>query len=234
MRLLLVEDNELLGDGLVTALKQENYAVDWVRSGTQANNAPLNEHFDLIILDLGLPGIDGISLLKAWRVRGIQTPVLILTARDAVASKVEGLDSGGDDFMTKPFERDELMARIRSLLRRARQTQQVDSRILFGDIVLDTASHAVYYHSAPVNLARREFSLLHLLIEQPGKVFSREQLQQAMYSWDEDIASNTLEVHIHNLRKKFYPELIRTIRGIGYIAGKPVSGESPANTGTDS
>lgn len=220
MRVLLVEDNELLGDGLVTALKQENYAVDWIRSGTQAKHAPLTEHFDIVILDLGLPGMDGISLLKEWRSKKLNIPILVLTARDATESRVEGLDSGADDYLTKPFERAELMARLRSLLRRSHQAERQESTITFGDIVLDTASHAVTYKGVPANLSRREMTLLHTLIEKPGKVFTKEQLQQTLYSWEDDVSSNTLEVYIHNLRKKFYPELIRTLRGIGYVAGE--------------
>lgn len=221
MRVLLVEDNDLLGDGLQTALRQEGYAVDWVQTGTAALNAPVSETFDLIILDLGLPGIDGLSLLKAWRTRKLSTPVLILTARDSLETKVAGLDSGADDYLTKPFERAELMARLRSLLRRSHQASQADSQIRFGDITLDTATHSVTYKGEVINLAKREFALLHILIERPGRVFSKDQLQQAIYSWDDDVASNTLEVYIHNLRKKFHPQLIRTLRGIGYVADPP-------------
>lgn len=222
MRVLLVEDNELLGDGLVTALKQEGYAVDWLRSGTTALNMPFTEAFDLIILDLGLPGIDGMGLLKDWRSRKLLTPVLILTARDSLDARVEGLDGGADDFLTKPFERAELMARLRSILRRSHQVDHIDSKIVFGDITLDTASHDVTYKKQIINLSRMEFSLLYSLIEKPGKVFTRDQLQQALYSWEDDVSSNTLEVYIHNLRKKFYPELIKTMRGIGYVAERIV------------
>lgn len=218
MRVLLVEDNELLGDGLLTALRQENYAVDWLRNGNDALHAPFAEHFDIVILDLGLPGIDGLTLLREWRKKKLTVPVLILTARDAIESRVEGLDSGADDYLTKPFERAELMARLRSLLRRSHQGEQEGSTIIFGNIRLDTANHTVTYHDAPVNLSRRELALLRVLLEKPGRVLTREQLQQALYSWDDDISSNTLEVYIHNLRKKFYPELIKTLRGIGYVA----------------
>lgn len=220
MRVLLVEDNELLGDGLVTALKQEGYAVDWLRSGQVAINAPFSETFDVIILDLGLPGVDGMSLLKDWRLRNLSAPVLILTARDSLASRVDGLDCGADDFLGKPFERAELMARLRSILRRSHQVENSSSKIYFGDIVMDTASHDVTYKGQLVNISRLEFSLLHNLIEKPGKVFTRDKLQQALYSWDNDVSSNTLEVYIHNLRKKFYPDLIKTIRGIGYVVKK--------------
>ncbi len=218
MRILLVEDSELLGDGLVTALRQESYAVDWVRSGVDALNAPFIENFDAIILDLGLPGMDGLSVLKQWRSRKLKTPVLILTARDTLDAKVEGLDTGADDFIAKPFERAELMARLRSLLRRARQGEQEGSHIFYGDIVVNVSSHSVTWKSFPMNLSRREYTLLCLFLERPGKVFTREQLQQALYSWDDDIASNTVEVYVHNLRKKFYPEIVRTLRGIGYVA----------------
>jgi DNA-binding response OmpR family regulator len=220
LRILLIEDNELLGEGLVTALKQDGYAVDWLRSGLHCSNVPFSENFDLIILDLGLPGIDGMTLLRDWRSRKLLTPVLILTARDSLESRVDGLDSGADDFMNKPFERAELMARLRSLLRRSHQAEQSDSKIYYGDIVLDTSSHTVTYKNLPVNISRMEFSLLHSLLERPGKVFTRDQLQQALYSWDETTASNTLEVYIHSLRKKLFPELIRTIRGIGYVCSQ--------------
>jgi two-component system response regulator QseB len=218
MRILVAEDNELLGEALVTALKQENYAVDWVRTGPHALSAPQVEHFDAIILDLGLPGQDGLSVLKDLRAKKILTPVLILTARDSLDTKVEGLDSGADDFLTKPFERAELMARLRSLLRRQRLGDHADSQIVYGDILIDTANLLVFYHNNTVMLSRKEFALLSLLLERPGKVFTREELQQSLYSWDDDVSSNTLEVHVHNLRKKFYPELIRTLRGIGYRA----------------
>lgn len=216
MRILLAEDNEQLGDALVTALKQESYAVDWVRNGLQALSAPQVEQFDAIILDLGLPGLDGLSVLKQLRVKKILTPVLILTARDSIDVKVEGLDSGADDFLAKPFERAELMARLRSLLRRQRQGDQVTSKLVFGDITVDTANHMVFFRDDTVILSRREYALLCVLMERPGKVFTREELQQSLYSWDDDVSSNTLEVHVHNLRKKFYPELIKTLRGIGY------------------
>lgn len=230
MRILLVEDNELLGEGLVTALKQEGYAVDWLRSGTSASNVPFTESFDLVILDLGLPGVDGMTLLRDWRSRKLLTPVLILTARDSLESRVSGLDSGADDFMTKPFERAELMARLRSLLRRSRQSDQNDCQLHYGDIVLDTSSHSVLYKSHPVTISNMEFSLLHSLIERPGKVFTRDQLQQSLYSWDETTASNTLEVYIHNLRKKFYPELIKTVRGVGYVCSQQDSNHFPDNS----
>lgn len=216
MRILLAEDNEQLGDALVTALKQESYAVDWVRNGVQALSAPQLEHFDAVILDLGLPGLDGLSVLKQLRAKKILTPVLILTARDSIDAKVEGLDSGADDFLAKPFERAELMARLRSLLRRQRQGEQVTSKIVFGDVTIDTANHMVFFRDDTVILSRREYALLCVLMERPGKVFTREELQQSLYSWDDDVSSNTLEVHVHNLRKKFYPELIKTLRGIGY------------------
>lgn len=220
MRILLVEDNASLGEGLVTALRQEGYAVDWLRSGTEAQHAPRDGGFDLVILDLGLPGVDGMTLLRRWRDAGLVLPVLLLTARDTVDTKVEGLDSGADDFLAKPFERAELMARLRSLLRRHRQGGQGGSTLVFGALVMDVANHTVSWQGAPVNLSRREFALLQALLEKPGKVCTRDGLQQALYSWDDDVASNTVEVHVHNLRKKFYPELIRTLRGIGYVSGE--------------
>ncbi len=224
MRILLVEDNENLGEALVTALRQEHYTVDWLRDGRDALQAPFAEQVDAIVLDLGLPGMDGLTLLRHWRNRKLQTPVLILTARDSTDTKVEGLDSGADDFLAKPFERAELMARLRSLLRRSRQAEQEGSIIRFGEVELDVAAHRVSFRGVAVNVSRREFALLQVLLERPGKVFSRDKLQQTLYGWDDDVSSNTVEVYIHNLRKKFYPELIRTLRGIGYAsADKPLS-----------
>ena len=235
MRVLLIEDNDMLGDGLVTALKQEGHAVDWFRNGNQAKSAPLMEAVDVIVLDLGLPGMDGMSLLQYWRAQQLKTPVLILTARDTVESKVAGLDAGADDFLVKPFERAELLARLRSLVRRSQATESnATSVINFGAVMLDTGNQQACYHGRNVPLSRREFILLQKLLENPGKAFSREQLQQNLYGWDDDVASNTLEVYIHNIRKKLYPEIIRTLRGIGYMAGEGAHGSTvPAAQDSD-
>ena len=219
MRLILVEDDELLGDGVKTGLSQVGYTVDWVKDGASARHAILSEHFDLVILDLGLPRLSGIELLQQIRDEGVAIPVLILTARDSVEDRVKGLDSGADDYLTKPFDLDELNARIRALIRRS--SGRADSSIHYLNIVLDPASHTVTKDGEVLPFSRREFSLLHKLLENVGHVLSREQLTQSIYGWDEDVDSNALEVHIHNLRKKLDSKCIRTIRGVGYMIEKP-------------
>ena len=216
MRILLVEDDLLLGDGISTGLKENNYTVDWVQDGSAAVNAIKFEHFDTVILDLGLPKKSGIEVLKIIRASKNTTPVIILTARDTIEDRVSGLDAGADDYLTKPFELKELCARIRACQRRV--TSANKSEITVGNITLDTASHRMTVGDEEISLSRREFALLHKLIEMPGKVVSRDRLSQSMYGWGDDVDSNAIEVHIHNLRKKIGTELkIRTIRGIGYI-----------------
>lgn len=218
MRILLVEDDELLGDGLRTGLAQSGYTVDWLKDGAVADQALKTETFDLIVLDLGLPRMNGISVLENLRSRGVTTPVLILTARESVEDRIKGLDSGGDDYLTKPFDLDELCARLRALQRRF--SLRAEPQIVHGDISLDPASHTVTRGNELINISRREFSLLHKLLENTGRVISRDHLMQSLYGWGDEVDSNALEVHIHNLRKKFGQEFIRTIRGIGYMIGK--------------
>lgn len=218
MRILLVEDDELLGDGLRTGLVQYGYAVDWLKDGLSADQALKTETFDLVVLDLGLPKIPGISVLQNLRGRGQTMPVLILTARESVDDRVKGLDNGADDYLTKPFDLDELCARLRALQRRF--TSRAEPLLTHESITLDPASHSVTFHGDIINLSRREFSLLHKLLENTGRVLSREHLTQSLYGWGEDVDSNALEVHIHNLRKKFGQDFIRTIRGIGYMIDK--------------
>jgi two-component system, OmpR family, response regulator QseB len=201
MRLLLVEDDELLGDAVKTGLTQFGYIVDWLKDGEAARAALRSESFELIILDLGLPKLSGIALLQTIRQDGNPTPVIILTAREAVESRIKGLDSGADDYIIKPFDLNELSARIRALIRRSQ-------------------AHSVMVDDVIVNVPRREFALLQKLLENSGHVLSREQLMQSIYGWDEDVDSNALEVHIHNLRKKLNANFIRTIRGVGYMAEK--------------
>lgn len=216
MRILLVEDDQLLGDGISTGLKENNYTVDWVRDGNDALNAMKYEHFDIIVLDLGLPKKDGIEVLTQARLNKISTPVIILTARDTIEDRVAGLDAGADDYLTKPFELKELCARIRACQRRV--SAAVNSEICIGDLKLDTAGHKMYIKDLEVTLSRREFALLHKLVEMPGKVISRDILTQSIYGWGDDVDSNAIEVHIHNLRKKIGDTLkIKTIRGVGYI-----------------
>lgn len=218
MRILLVEDDELLGDGLRTGLIQYGYTVDWLKDGITADQALRTENFDVVVLDLGLPKLIGITVLQNLRSRGQTTPVIILTARESVEDRVKGLDSGADDYLTKPFDLDELCARMRALQRRS--TTRAEPTLTHENIVLDPAAHSVTLHGELVNVSRREFALLQKLLENAGRVLSREHLAQSLYGWGEDVDSNALEVHIHNLRKKFGQEFIHTIRGIGYMINK--------------
>lgn len=219
MRLLIVEDDTLLGEGIQTGLTQEGYAVDWVEDGEAAETALKTNDYELIVLDLGLPKKSGLDVLRSVRARQIDIPVLILTARDTVEDRVKGLDSGADDYMNKPFDLGELSARIRALLRRrgGRSTPV----ITHNNLVLDPASHTVSVDSNTVDISPREFTILQLLLENRGKVMSRSRLEEGLYAWNDEVESNTVEVHIHHLRKKLGAELIRTIRGVGYIIDKP-------------
>tara|TARA_R110002049_G_scaffold105003_6_gene251681 strand:- start:380 stop:1039 length:660 start_codon:yes stop_codon:yes gene_type:complete len=219
MRILLVEDDADLGEGILVALKSEHYTVDWMRDGRSALHALQSESFDIAILDLGLPRMDGIELLRVLRAAGNVIPVLVLTARDATADRIAGLDAGADDYLIKPFDVAELKARLRALLRRSFSRPQ--PLLEYREIVLDPAGQSVTWRGAPVSLTRKEFLLLHELLSQPGRVFTRDKLQQALYGWGEEVESNALEVHVHHLRRKFFPRLIRTVRGVGYLADKP-------------
>lgn len=218
MRILLVEDDELLGDGLRTGLVQYGYAVDWLKDGVSADQALKTETFEIVVLDLGLPKMTGITVLQNLRARGLTMPVLILTARESIEDRVKGLDSGADDYLTKPFDLDELCARLRALQRRF--SSRAEPLLVHEQITLDPASHTVTLNGELVNVSRREFALLHKLLENAGRVLSREHLTQSLYGWGEDVDSNALEVHIHNLRKKFGQSFIHTIRGIGYMIDK--------------
>ena len=221
MRVLLVEDDELLGDGIRTGLKHYGHTVDWVKDGQSANNVLISNHesFDIIVLDLGLPKLSGLEVLKNVREKNITTPVVILTAKETVDDRVSGLDAGADDYLTKPFDLDELCARMRALQRRSKS--RAKPVIVYNNITLDPASHVVKIDEETVMISRREFALLQKLLENAGRVISPEQLNQTLYGWGENIDSNALEVHIHNLRKRFGTSLIRTIRGVGYMAEKP-------------
>jgi two-component system response regulator QseB len=218
MRLLLVEDDSILGDGIRTGLAQEGYAVDWVTDGYLAGHALQSEHYDLLLLDLGLPRRSGLDVLKELRVRGDKLPVLILTARDTVHDRVVGLDTGGDDYLVKPFALDELCARVRALLRRA--SERGTPMIHHGPITLDPAARKVSRDGVTIELSAREFALLQTLLENVGRVLSRARIEQSLYAWGEEIESNAVEVHIHHLRKKLGSSLIRTIRGVGYVIDK--------------
>ncbi|HLD84460.1 MAG TPA: response regulator transcription factor [Coxiellaceae bacterium] len=217
MRVLLVEDDELLGDGICSGLKHYGHTADWIKDGKTAYDTLIRqqENFDVIILDLGLPKMSGLDVLKRIREKNIATPVLILTAKDAVEARVQGLDAGADDYLPKPFDLDELCARLRALQRRSKSRAQ--PILTYADISIDPAAHTVTFKNMPVELSRREFTLLQKLLENAGRVISRDQLNQTLYGWGENIDSNALEVHVHNLRKRFGTTLIRTIRGVGYI-----------------
>jgi len=218
MRILLVEDDALLGDGICVGLTQAGFTVDWVKDGKAGLAAVSAGWHELIILDLGLPGISGQELLSSLRKDGHDIPVLILTARDTVDQRIAGLDAGADDYMTKPFDLDELSARLRALLRR--RSGRTAPLLTHGDIVLDPAAHATTFHGEAINLSHREFSMLQLLLESAGRVLSRQHFEENLYGWDEEIESNAIEVHIHHLRKKLGADLIRTVRGVGYTIDK--------------
>lgn len=215
MRILLVEDDELLGAGVRDALERARYAVEWVADGRHALAALRASAFDLVILDLGLPGMDGLEVLRSLRTGGGATPVLVLTARDTAAQRVAGLDAGADDYLVKPFDVEELLARLRALQRRGRGAAV--NVIEHGPLRLDPAALSVTCDGRAVALQRREFMLLHKLLESPGQVLSRAQLEESVYGWEGGVESNSLDVHIHRLRRKLYPEVIRTVRGVGYV-----------------
>lgn len=218
MRILLVEDDALLGDGLRAGLMLDGYGVDWARDGEAARLAWLAEDYDACVLDLGLPRRDGLAVLKEVRAHGKRTPVLILTARDTTADKVAGLDAGADDYLLKPFELAELHARLRALLRRA--SGAAAPLLRHGDLALDPAARRVTLAGATITLSAREYALLHDLITHPGHIRSRQELEGGLYAWGEEVESNTVEVYIHHLRKKIGADMIRTVRGLGYVLGE--------------
>jgi two-component system response regulator QseB len=221
VRILLIEDDELLGAGIRDTLERARHAVEWVRSGAHALAAMRSEGLDLVLLDLGLPGLDGMDVLRRARQAGRLLPVLILSARDAPSQRVAGLDAGADDYLVKPFDVDELLARVRAFGRRQRGS--ASNVVEHGRLRLDPAGFAVTCDGQPVALQRREFMLLEKLIAQPGQVFSRSQLEESLYGWGGEVESNAVDVHIHNLRRKLYPEVIRTVRGVGYVADPPAA-----------
>jgi len=219
MRLLLVEDDTLLGDGIVAGLSQDGYTVDWFTDGNDAEAALASEAYELLVLDINLPGQSGLSVLRKLRAAGSDLAVLVLTARDTVADRVAGLDAGADDYLVKPFDLDELEARLRALLRR--RHGRSDPVLTHRSICLDPASHSVTLEGKPVILPKREFSLIRLLLENEGRVLSRQRIEENIYGWNDDVESNAIEVHISHLRKKFGADLIRTLRGVGYTIDKP-------------
>ncbi|MDE2417187.1 MAG: winged helix-turn-helix domain-containing protein [Burkholderiales bacterium] len=214
MRILLAEDDAILGDGLRAGLRQLGFQVDWVRDGVAAERELASDIYAAGVLDLGLPKKDGLDVLQALRARKVGTPVLVLTARDAIPDRICGLDLGADDYVVKPVDLYELAARLRSLIRRAHgHLQDVLSS---GRVMLDPSSRQATLDGEVVTLSTREFDLLHALIRNAGRVLSREQLEQQMYSWGHEVESNTIEVHIHHLRRKLHPDAIQTVRGVGY------------------
>ena len=216
MRILLVEDDRLLGDGLQAGLTQAGYAVEWLRDGEAAVAALSAESFSAVVLDLGLPKRDGLSVLQWLRARHDATPVLILTARDQPGDKVRGLDLGADDYVLKPFDLDEVAARLRALVRRAHG--RPDPLLTVGEIALNPAARTVTRTGQLIELTPREFDLLHLLLQNTDRVLTRRSLEEQLYTWNDAVDSNALEVHIHHLRRKLGNDLIRTVRGVGYMA----------------
>jgi two-component system response regulator QseB len=218
MRVLLVEDDAMIARGLTTALEQAGFAVDHMSDGRSAHTALGTTAFDLVLLDLGLPLRDGISVLRELRRRGDATPVIILTARDEMPSRIAGLDAGADDYIIKPFDLDEVLARMRSVLRRA--AGRADPCIVHGALRLDPVTRSVERNGAPVALSAHEYAVLEALLQRPGAVLSRAQLEDRLYGWNEPISSNAVEVYVHGLRRKLGGEIIRTVRGVGYLIPK--------------
>ncbi len=218
MRLLLVEDDTMIGEAVLDLLRAEHYAVDWVRDGDMAATAASSETYDLILLDLGLPRRDGLDVLRELRARKNRVPVLIATARDSVQQRVEGLDAGADDYILKPYDLDELLARIRALLRRAAGRAEPVYEHL--GVSINTATREVTAQGEPVVLSAREWAVLEPLIARPGRVLSRAQLEEKLYGWKDDVSSNAVEVYIHGVRKKLGAGLIQNVRGVGYMVPK--------------
>ncbi|WP_439519815.1 response regulator [Hydrogenophaga sp.] len=218
MRLLLVEDDTMIGEAVLDLLRAEHYAVDWVRDGEMATTAANSLDYDLILLDLGLPRRDGLEVLRDLRARKNRVPVLIATARDSVQQRVQGLDAGADDYILKPYDLDELLARIRALVRRA--AGRAEPVYEHMGVSINTATREVSAHGQPVVLSAREWAVLEPLIARPGLVLSREQLEEKLYGWKDDVSSNAVEVYIHGVRKKLGAGLIVNVRGVGYMVPK--------------
>jgi two-component system response regulator QseB len=218
MRVLLVEDDAMIAQGLQAGLRQSGFVVDWVADGSAANAALQSESFDLVLLDLGLPKRDGPSVLRDMRARGDQTPVIILTARDETPQRIASLNSGADDYIVKPFDLDEVIARMRSVLRRS--AGRADPVIQHGDLRVDPTTRSVHLRGERIALSAHEFAVLEALLQRPGVVLSRTQLEDRLYGWGESIGSNAVEVYIHGLRRKLGSGAIRTVRGVGYFLPK--------------
>lgn len=220
MRILVVEDNVLLGDGIQTGLRQHGFTADWVPDGVAADLAIKGESYAAIVLDLGLPKRSGLDVLKGLRQSHDSTPVLILTARDAIEDRVTGLDAGADDYLVKPFDLGELAARLRALIRRS--AGQATAILTVGALSLDPSSRTITYRNEPKSLSAREFDLLHVLMSNAGRVMSRDQLASALYAWGEEIESNAIDVHLHHLRRKLSPDIVQTLRGVGYLMPREI------------
>jgi len=221
VRILVVEDDSLLGDALRVGLRREGFAVDWVQDGAKAWAALASQPFAAVVLDLGIPGISGLELLRRLRARKNAVPVLILTARDAIPDRIAGLDSGADDYLAKPVDLGELAARLRALCRRSGGRAEAVLRV--GALALDPAAHEVAFRGRAVELSAREFALLHELARSAGRVLSRDQLAERLYGFHEELESNAIEVHVHHLRRKLAPEAIVTVRGVGYLLPKDLA-----------
>jgi DNA-binding response OmpR family regulator len=222
MRILLAEDDNMIGTAVRDALHQDGYVVDWLRDGPRADAALSAGHYDLVLLDLGLPGKDGLAILRSLRARGQATPVIVVTARDAVESRIAGLDAGADDYIVKPFDLDELAARIRSALRRS--AGRAEPELAIGPVSIDLARRSVLREGVPVTLSAREFAIVEALALRPGAILSRSQLEERMYGWGEEVESNAVEVHIHAIRRKLGADFIRNVRGVGYYVPRVQGG----------
>ena len=218
MRLLLVEDDPMIGEAVQDLLRAEHYAVDWARDGDAADTALRTQPYDLVLLDLGLPKRDGLAVLRDLRARKNRTPVLVATARDAVAQRIEGLDAGADDYVLKPYDLDELLARIRALLRRA--AGRAEPVYEHKGVCINPATREATVNGVPVVLSAREWAVLEPLIARPGMVLSRQQLEDKLYGWGDEVSSNAVEVYIHGLRKKLGAEVLLNVRGVGYLVPK--------------
>jgi two-component system response regulator QseB len=218
MRLLLVEDDVMIGEGVRQGLREDGFTLDWVREGNAAERALRTNVYDGVLLDLGLPKKDGLEVLRSLRRRGERIPVLVITARDSVSNRIEGLDTGADDYITKPFDLDELAARVRAVLRR--HSGRAESLIQVGALALNAATHEATFEGRVLPLSPNEFALLEVFAGRPGIVFSRAQLEEKLYGWGQEVESNTVEVYIHNLRKKLGQGFIKNIRGVGYTIPK--------------
>jgi DNA-binding response OmpR family regulator len=214
MRLLVIEDDAMIGERLQKSLRKSGHAVDWLRDGAQADSALQTQTFDMVLLDLGLPKRSGIEILQRLRARDNRVPVIILTARDAVQNRIEGLDSGADDYLVKPFALDELEARIRAVERRYQGN--ANSLLSFGQLSCNPAIKEVRFCEKPVTLSGREYQVLYLLMRRPGAIVARREIEESLYNWRDEIESNTIEVHVHHLRQKLDARIIKTVRGLGY------------------